>query len=229
MTTWQEYQASRTIELRNNIVTQNLGLAQYVAQRFRDRVPSSQCVEDLVGYAYIGLIDAVEKFNPDLGYQFPTYAVRRISGAVLDGMRKEDILPRTARKKVKIADAAAESLFELLGREASREELESFLGIEKEELAKITRDSQSHALYYDYQDGSFLKDNLTEDPDLSVQVSDIAAYLAKRINKLPDTERKFCDLHYAKGFTVPEISGILGITDVETYKLKRTTLQLLLG
>lgn len=95
---WREYRRTRSIELRNQLVEVNLNLAKYHANAIHRRSQGTE-YENLFGYACLGLIDAVEKFDPDRGVKFSTYSTRRIRGAILCGMRDEDWVPRMARKR----------------------------------------------------------------------------------------------------------------------------------
>jgi RNA polymerase sigma factor for flagellar operon FliA len=226
---WVLYVETKSPDVRNEIVTRNMGLAQYVAHRYRARAPEHQSIEDIVSYAYEGLIDSVEKFDPTMGYQFPTYAVRRISGAILDGLRKEDPLPRSARKRVKDYEQVAVYLFELNGREPTQRQIAEAMHITEEELGYIQRDSQSQYKFLDAQDVPLTLDTRHDDPELSTEVSEIAEHLAAKIAELGDSERAFILAHYGKGLTLTELSEILEVSESRLAQMRRSIVEQVTG
>jgi RNA polymerase sigma factor for flagellar operon FliA len=226
---WTLFSETKSIEVRNEIVTRHMGLAQYVANRYRARAPEHQSIEDLVSYAYEGLIDSVEKFDPSMGFQFPTYAVRRISGAILDGLRKEDPLPRSARKRVKDFEVVYAMLFEMGGREPTHHEVAEAMRISQEELGYIQRDAQSQYKFLDAQDIPATVDTRHEDPTLHSELSDIANFLAQRLCNLSETERNFVISHYAAGLTLTELAGMLSVSESRLAQLRRSVVDSITG
>lgn len=222
---WALLTETRSPEVRNELVTRNMGLAQYVANRYRARAPEHQSIEDLVSYAYEGLIDSVEKFDPSMGYQFPTYAVRRISGAILDGLRKEDPLPRSARKRVKDYEVVASMLFEVLGREATQAEIAESMRISQEDLGYIQRDSQSQFKFLDAQDVPATMDTRHEDPELSSEVAELADHLAHKLASLSVTERNFVQSHYGMGLSLTELAVILEVGESRLAQVRRSVVE----
>lgn len=226
---WQLLMDTRSLEVRNEIVTRNLGLAQYVANRYRARAPEHQSIEDIVSYAYEGLIDAVEKFRPDMGYQFATYAIRRVSGAILDGLRKEDPLPRSARKRVKDYEIVAATLFEVNGREPSQSDMAQSLRITQEELGVIQRDSQSQFKFLDAQDVPQNTDTRYEDPELASEVAELAKHIAYCLAKLSESERNFVFAHYGSGLTLTDLACKLGVSESRLAQMRRSVVDHITG
>jgi RNA polymerase sigma factor for flagellar operon FliA len=226
---WNMLADTKDKEIRNEIVTRNMGLAQYVANRYRARAPEHQSIEDIVSYAYEGLIDSVEKFDPAMGYQFPTYAVRRISGAILDGLRKEDPLPRSARKRVKDYEVVASTLFEMTGREPSQKEIAEWMRITEEELGYIQRDSQSQFKFLDAQDVPATIDTRHDDPELHSEVADLAEHIAIKLSRLPESERNFVLAHYGKGLSLTELAGILEVSESRLTQMRRSVVDSITG
>lgn len=226
---WQLYIETQSTEVRNEIVTRNMGLAQYVANRYRARAPEHQSIEDIVSYAYEGLIDSVEKFRPDMGYQFPTYAVRRISGAILDGLRKEDPLPRSARKRVKDYEIVASTLFEVTGREPTQADIAESMRITQEELGYIQRDSQSQFKFLDAQDVPQNIDTRHEDPELASELAELANHIAIRLSKMSEAERNFVNAHYGSGLTLTDLACKLGVSESRLAQLRRSVVDQVTG
>lgn len=216
---WLEYRETRDIGLRNRIVEENLGFARYVANRLRYRVPDHQSIEDLVSYAYEGLIDAVTKFDPAMGCKFATYAIRRISGAILDGLRKEDELPRAARKMVKDLDKMTAELYDRYGREPTQGELASELNITVETLGFIYRDSLSEHLSVNYEDFD-LEDSRYDDPELEAHMNDVAEKLAVVLAEMGEKERIFAYTHYGLNMNLTQIGGLVGVNESRVGQLR---------
>src|SRR6266498_3381251 len=126
---WTEYKAKGDPEVRDRLVLQYAPLVKYVAGRVRSGLPASVDGADLVSDGVIGLMDAIEKFDPGRGLQFQTYAVPRIRGAILDGLRAMDWVPRSVRDKVRNVERAQVVLETRLGRTPTDREIADELGI----------------------------------------------------------------------------------------------------
>ena len=113
---WSEYQQTREPALRNRLVVQYAPLVKYVAGRMRTRLPDTVDQDDLVSDGVLGLMDAIERFDPGRGLTFQTFAVPRIRGAIIDGMRAMDFVPRSVRDKLRAGAAGQVALEERLGR-----------------------------------------------------------------------------------------------------------------
>jgi RNA polymerase sigma factor for flagellar operon FliA len=117
---WKNYWADRSIENRNALATAYVPWLWDMARRKRSRMPTSAQIEegDLVGYGYLGLVDCIERFDPGRGLKFATFASTRINGAMVDGIRNEDWVPRLERVKEKKGEVVTnhmQSLVELVG------------------------------------------------------------------------------------------------------------------
>jgi RNA polymerase sigma factor for flagellar operon FliA len=221
---WSIYNDTKSPEVRNEIVARNMGLAQYVGHRYRAHAPAHQSIEDIISYAYEGLIDAVEKYDSTLGFKFPTYAVRRVSGAILDGLRKEDPLPRSARKRVKDFEQAATWLFEVDGRELTQKELAERMGISQRELGVIQRDSFSQYKFIGDEDVPVTYDTRHDDPELYTAVTEVAEHLADKLSKLNDEERAFVLAYYGSGLTLTEMADILDVSEARLVQMRKLIL-----
>lgn len=221
---WKLYAETKSPEVRNEIVTRNLGLSHYVANRYRVRAPEHQSIEDIVSYAYEGLMDAVEKYDATLGFKFVTYAVRRISGAILDGLRREDPLPRSARKRVKDYEYVTAMLFEINGTEPSQAEIADAMRITQRDLGYIQRDSQSQNYFYEAQDVPVSPDTRHEDPSLHSEMMEISAHIANKISQLSEPELNFVLSHYGAGLTLQDISDTMDVSENRLAQIRQAVL-----
>ena len=146
---WQEYHRDKNNKTaRDKLIVQYIYLTRYVIGRIKVNLPPSFSYEDIASYGVEGLIDAVEKYSPDRGAKFETYALMRIRGAIIDKIRANDWLPRTVRKKIKEVKEAINNLKIEFGRMPTNQEVADKLGIEKEKVDEIlAQDTGIDSLY----------------------------------------------------------------------------------
>src|SRR5574344_2285040 len=121
---WKNYfQNKPDKKVRDALIVQYIYLIRYVVGRVKVALPTTFSVEDISSYGVEGLIDAIEKFSPDRGARFETYALMRIRGNIIDKIRSQDFLPRTVRKKIKDVKEAQELLKQKLGRSPTSHEI----------------------------------------------------------------------------------------------------------
>ena len=130
--------------LRNRLVLQYAPLVKYVAGRLRTRMPESVDPDDLVSDGVLGLMDAIERFEPARGLSFQTFAVPRIRGAIIDGMRSMDFVPRSVRDKLRTVQRAQVALEERLGRVPEDAEVAREVGIPLQQLRDLSRQANSN-------------------------------------------------------------------------------------
>ncbi|TES56885.1 FliA/WhiG family RNA polymerase sigma factor [Halalkalibacterium halodurans] len=138
---WTEWLTERSQEACDALIRQYLPLVHYHVQRISVGLPRSVSKDDLISHGMLGLLDALEKFNPDRDLKFDTYASFRVRGAILDGLRKEDWLPRSMREKIKKIEAATEKLEQKLGRNVSVEEVAKEVGLSENEVSQTMTES----------------------------------------------------------------------------------------
>ena len=132
---WETYFKDRTNKkVRDTLIVQYIYLTRYVVGRVKVSLPPTFSIEDISSYGVEGLIDAIEKYKPDKGARFETYALMRIRGNIIDKIRSQDFLPRSARKKIKDVKQAQEQLRQQLGRPATTLEVADFLDMEQQKV-----------------------------------------------------------------------------------------------
>jgi RNA polymerase sigma factor for flagellar operon FliA len=134
---WREYYRSRDENLKDELVLAHLSLVKYLAGRLAIRLPAHISQEDLESYGIFGLLEAVEKYNPDLGVSFKSYAYNRIRGAMLDEIRKLNWVSRTTWQKVQRLNATRERLQKELGEHPTNEALAAAMNMTVTELRKL--------------------------------------------------------------------------------------------
>lgn len=223
---------------REALITECLPLVKFVAHRISARLPAHVEVDDLVHSGILGLMDAIKKFEPDRGVKFKTYAEQRIRGAILDGLRDLDWVPRSLRRKKKDIENAYHELEQQFGRAATDEEVAVHLGVSLEELHKSLDDLNGVTLgaFADAgEDGegenliSFVPDPDAEDPHVTLQAREVRALLKDAVDKLPTKERFVVQLYYFDELTMKEIGTLLNITESRVSQLHTKSMLRLRG
>jgi RNA polymerase sigma factor for flagellar operon FliA len=213
---------------REQIIRDYVPLVKFVAHRIASRLPSHVELDDLIHSGILGLMDAVEKFDPERNIKFKTYAELRVKGAILDGLRDLDWVPRSLRRKKKDIEHAYHALEQQVGRAATDEEVAAHLGITLEELHKNLDDLKGVTLgtFLDAgEDGegesmiSFVPDPDAEDPLGVFQAKELKSILRTSVDILPKKERFVVQLYYFDELTMKEIGTLLNITESRVSQL----------
>jgi RNA polymerase sigma factor for flagellar operon FliA len=215
---WREFRATKDPGLRNRLVLQYAPLVKYVAGRLRTRMPDSVEQDDLVSDGVLGLMDAIERFEPARGLSFQTFAVPRIRGAIIDGMRSMDFVPRSVRDKLRLVHRAQVTLEERLGRVPEDTEVAREVGIPVQQLRDLSRQANSnHANLDDFD----LADELSSAADHQVEQGDTNASLMRVVDQLAERDQVIIALYYFEGLTLAEIGQVLGVTESRVSQVHR--------
>ncbi len=213
---------------QERMVLQYAPLIKYIASRLALRLPSHISLEDLISSGIIGLIDAVQKFDPAKNINFKTYAEFRIKGAMLDELRSLDWIPRSVRKKIHLIERAYAQLQGSLGRPAEAEEVANFLNLGLEEFYQLLDETKTVSVVALEEGRSgpggstgFLEQELLEtlqednarDSFLSVHFAELQETIVRAIQALPDKEKLLISLYYYEELTMKEIGQIMGYTE----------------
>jgi len=221
---WKAYKRDGTKELRDQLIVRYSPVVKYVAGRIASGLPRHVDQSDLVGYGTLGLIDAIEKFQPDRNVKFETYAVTRIKGAILDQLRAVDWVPRSVRAKARSLERASSKLEMELGRSPTDAELALEMHITEEELGTLL--GQVSLLGVAALDdvlrrgdaserttmGELLADQ-TPGPVALYEIKETREILAGALDRLGERERAVMLLYYYEGLTLKEIGEVFGITE----------------
>jgi len=219
---WHNYLADRTNKkLRDEIIMQYIYLTKYVIGRLKFNLPQNIAVEDIAGFGAEGLINAVEKFAPEKGARFETYAVMRIKGTIIDKIRSQDWIPRSTRKKIKDIKNASEQLRQKLGRMPSVQEISEALGIDSEKITSILSEDASISSLYDKKysgdEGIELIDTIEDtnsvNPLEKLEEKDVRNALQAALKKLPERERMVMVLYYHENMTLKEIGASIDVSE----------------
>ncbi|MGD9786934.1 MAG: RNA polymerase sigma factor FliA [Sulfuricellaceae bacterium] len=214
---------------KEQAIADHLPLVKRIAFHLIARLPHSVQVEDLVQAGMIGLMDAINNFDPGQGAQFETYASQRIRGAMLDELRQVDWLPRSARKNLRQIEKVIHTLEQKLGRSPSETEAAEALGVPLAEYQQMLQDGRGHQLVYyedfydsDEGDNDFLDRHLAdsrENPLEKIQDDGFRATLVEAIRGLPEREKLVMGLYYEEELNLREIGEVLGVTESRVCQL----------
>ena len=226
----QPRQANPNAVDREELLTQHLPTVKYVAQRIHERLAKHVPLEDLVNAGVIGLIDAVDKYDPRKNTQLNTYAQFRIRGAILDSLRELDWSPRELRKKARQLDTAHRNLEARLGRAATQTEVAKEMGLSMEEFHELVGDLRGLEIgnlsvvisSEDDQEAdliSFVPAPVEDDPFFLCLRSEMRDELASAISELQEKEQQVLALYYFEELTMKEIGAVLRVNESRVSQL----------
>jgi len=222
---WELYRKTQDPKIRDMFVKQYAPLVKYVAGKVAVGMPHNVDFDDLVGFGVFGLIDAINKFDPNKHVKFKTYAVTRIRGAIFDELRSIDWVPRSVRQKSREIEETIHSLEASLGRSASDNEIADELGMSENEFQKTmmkisgTSILSLNDVWYtsDDNDRISIVDSIESprslNPDSIVEKEEVKRVIVQAINELPEKEKKVLVLYYYEDLTLKEIGKVLEVTE----------------
>lgn len=204
---------------RQRLLLENLPEVRYIARRIHDRLPSHVPFDDLVHAGILGLIDAVEKFDPSKNVQLKSYARFRIRGAILDSLRQLDWSPRHLRRQARQIEQANRELSAELGHSPSEQEVAARLGLELADFQHLLGELRGLDLgsLQGQSDDGLIEKNISvatrheENPFHLTFRTEIRAVLAQAIEELDEKERQVLGLYYLEELTMKEVGLILDI------------------
>ena len=212
---------------RERLIEEHLPLVAKIALKLKQRLPSSVDIEDLMGYGYVGLMDAVSRYDPSKRESFSRFAEIKIRGAMLDYLRSLDMLSRDKRRKVKDLDRVWQELSAELGRDPTIEEISERLEMDEDSVLEIMHHSSNSRTMSitepiiegedDYTLLSVLEDE--RDPPSFLEEKELFRELVKAIDSLPEREKLVLSLYYEQGLTFKEIGRILNVSEARVCQI----------
>ncbi|MGG6311146.1 FliA/WhiG family RNA polymerase sigma factor [Paenibacillus macerans] len=218
---WEKWKEHGDLEAKKQLIEKYLHIVDYVSGRLAVGLPKNVSKDDLASNGVMGLIDAVEKFDYKRGLQFETYASWRVRGAILDGLRQGDWVPRSVREKAKKIEEGYQQLEQQYLRSVTDSEMSSYLNIsEKEfqgmlqEVAVMTLCSLEDPIREEESETrlTLLVDEKAKNPDYKVREFYLRDSLAKGIEKLTEKERTVVSLLYYEDLSLSEIAEVMSLS-----------------
>jgi RNA polymerase sigma factor for flagellar operon FliA len=229
---WHEFKRTNDRALRDRLILTYAPLVKYVAGRLGSGLPAHVEEGDLVSYGLLGLIGAIERFDPDRDIKFETYAIARIKGSIIDELRSMDWVPRSVRARARDIERTIAQLEAKLTRAPTDEEIAVSLGITEEEfqesLLEISRTSIAalDELWTSSSHGGdpvalidTIEDPLAAEPQAAMAHTELREALGEAIARLPEREKLVVTLYYYEELTLREIGEVLGVTESRVSQL----------
>lgn len=223
---WERFKEYGDLAAREELIVHYAYLVKYIAHRLAINLSSAVELDELISYGIEGLIDAVEKFDYTRKIKFETYAVARIKGAMIDGLRAMDWVPVSVRQKSKELEKTYARIEAELGRPATDAEMARAMGISEEQFRNLLSEISVTTIVYleDFIPGDdggdkgkriidLLQDDQSDDIISLVELAETRSILAEAIGKLPDKEKTVIYLYYYEGLTLKEIGEVLNLSE----------------
>lgn len=212
---------------KDQLVQRFAPLVKRIAYHLMARLPSSVQVDDLVQNGMMGLLDAINRFEAGMGAQFETYAAQRVRGAMLDGLRENDWLPRSLRRDFRRIEVAIAQLEQEFGRSPSEKELADTLDMSLGEYQKMLQEARGYQLIsfedmVEDGDEDFLERHFTDDssePSKILEDQGLHQSLVQGIELLPEREKLMMALYYEQDLNLREIGEVMGVTESRVCQL----------
>jgi RNA polymerase sigma factor for flagellar operon FliA len=230
---WHEYKRTGQPATRDRLILTYAPLVKYVAGRLGSGLPAHVDENDLVSYGLLGLIGAIERFDPDRDIKFETYAIARIKGSIIDELRSLDWVPRSVRARARDIERTIAQLEAKLMRAPTDAEIAERLGLSEDELGEslleISRTSIAalDELWSGSGEGGgdpvalidTLEDTQSPEPQEAMAHTELREALADAIARLPEREKLVVTLYYYEELTLREIGEVLGVTESRVSQL----------
>ncbi len=215
---------------RERLILEHLPQVRLIASRIHEKLPASVSLEDLISYGVIGLITAIDNFNPTLNVKLKTYAEYKIRGAILDSLRDLDWAPRNKRRKAKTIEAAIVAAEKKHGRTPSEEEIAEQLGVTLKEyhewlvevravnLARLEQASAGESETVDVL--RFISDDEEHWPSNLFERAELEKLVTTALERMPKTERTILSLYYYEELTLRQIAEVLRLHETRVSQLK---------
>ena len=229
---WRRYKSSGDERARERLVVAYSPLVKYVSGRMASGLPAHVDEADLISYGLVGLINAIERFEPEREIKFETFAITRIKGSIIDELRSLDWVPRSVRARARQIEKANAKLEHQLHRAPTDQEMADKLEVSVEEFQEsLVRISNSSVIALDelwtVSDASgdqvslldTIQDPQALDPAMEMDTTEMKDRLADAIARLPEREKLVVALYYYENLTLREIGEVLGVTESRVSQL----------
>jgi RNA polymerase sigma factor for flagellar operon FliA len=228
-------QASANDPMRNQVIMDYAPLIKYIAQKIAARLPSNIDLDDLFSAGVIGLMDAIDKYDPSRDNKFKTYAEFRIRGAILDELRNQDWVPRSVRETNKKEERARYELEQKFGRPPTDKETAAHLEISLEEFHEKSGRTRVSMLSLEELGGvhsgdkksllECLENPNSKNPFTMLKAKGVRDIILKTVEELPEKQKLVLSLYYYEDLNLKEIGRILDVTESRVSQLHTQAVQ----
>ena len=208
-------------------------LVKMIVGRMRGKMPQHADVEELESAGMMGLLSAIERYDPTRGYTFQTYASVRIRGAILDELRHMDMVPRSVRIKQRLIARTTQTLEQRLGRTPSDGELSGELGLDEESFRKLRVQTRPVSILYLDGEGpgeggamhECIADEEGEEAPSRLEREELQEMIARRIMEMPEQSRKVLALYFTEGMRLAEIGLAMGLSEARICQIRSQAIE----
>ncbi len=214
---WLKYKSTHSLDIRNRILMHYLGIVKCIAIKMNSVYKNKADLEDIINEGVLVLMDCIEKFDPDRGVKFETFASIRIKGSIIDYIRNQDWIPRSLRKKVKDIEDAFNMIQSEKGRAATDEEVAKMLNMSTTELNRAVGEANAFFLL-SYEElllnnTSINHESLKVDStEWQLQDDELKKMIELSIDQLNENERTVISLYYYEELKLKDIASVLDLT-----------------
>jgi len=217
-------------EEKDRLISEYAPLIKFIAQKIAVRLPSNIELDDLISAGVIGLMDAIDKWDPTRDNKFKTYAEFRVRGAILDELRAQDWVPRSIRDKAKVLDKTVQALESDLGRTATEEEVAKAMNISIDEFHDLLNQVRPVSLLSIDEAQTFsnvdkksilniLEGTKLNNPFVQLNIKVVKDVVTQAIEELPERQRLVLSLYYYEDLNLKEIGKVLRVTESRVSQL----------
>ena len=221
---------------KDKLILEYAPLIKFIAQKIAVRLPSNIELDDLISSGVIGLMDAIDKYDPTRDNKFKTYAEFRIRGAILDELRAQDWVPRSVRDKAKLLDRTMIELEASLGRGAQDEEVAAKLNMTMDEFYDLVNQVRPVSVLSIDDSATFsnvdkksimnlLEGTKFNNPFTQLNMKSVKDIVTKAIEDLPERQRLVLSLYYYEDLNLKEIGKVLRVTESRVSQLHAQAVQ----
>lgn len=237
---WERWGNENSEVIMNEIIQYYMYLVNFHVERIASHLPNNVSKDDIKSFGLLGLYDAINKFEAARNLKFDTYASFRIKGAIIDGLRKEDWLPRTLREKTKKVEKASQSLEQILHRMPTSEEIAKKVDMTKDEVETVVKDALFSNIMsieekpkndneFNEGIGYTIPDEYAFQPEQEIIDQELKMNLVKGIRALNKNEQMVISLFYHEELTLTEIGQVLGLTTSRISQIHKNSIYKLKG
>ncbi len=232
-TVWTDFNTSKDAGYRQELMIRYMGLVKYVVRRMIKSFPPAIEEEDLYQIGTLGLAEAIDRYNPDFGIKFETYAIPRIKGSIIDELRKMDWIPRSLRTKINHMKDKTMELEQKFNDELTDNDIANSMGVKIKDVYNWKRDMNSlnlHSLDKPIDENkrqslyNLIEDTSTVKADEKIEDEEMKQLLLKAIKKLPEKTRLAITLYYYEKLTFKEIGKILNVSESRVSQIHSETI-----
>jgi RNA polymerase sigma factor FliA len=220
MNAYAQQQAAARNPERDRLIAEHIDMARRIALKAARRLPERLSHDDIIAAAMVGLTEAADRFNPTRGEPFVAFAEKRIRGAVLDELRRGDLLPRRARTTANRMGRVIADLEQKLGRSPEDEEVAVAMGVSvetfRDELSELTHVS---VVELDGQENGGRIEDGAPSPASRAERAEIVTRLRAALDEIPERDALVLSLYYVEDFNYVEIGQVLGVSESRVCQL----------